>query len=118
MQPEPLPDAPQLEAGRGGFLCSVRARSRGGRLPVRGVGVGLSMDHEFDGTSLELVGVFHWHEASGRVWRPVAMTSLRTALLFFFEAFLYCLAYFVVGSVRVAIDRSLPMVSEGPPFRG
>ncbi|PCC51706.1 hypothetical protein CIK62_01555 [Brevibacterium aurantiacum] len=38
--------------------------------------------------------------------------------MFFFEAFLYSLAYFVVISARVAIDSSLPIASEGPPFRG
>lgn len=47
-----------------------------------------------------------------------AMISLRTALLFFFEAFLSSLAYFVVIYVRVAIDSSLPIASKGPPFRG
>src|SRR5699024_2097664 len=29
---------------------------------IRGVRIGLGMDDEFDGTSLEFVGVFHWQE--------------------------------------------------------
>lgn len=56
--------------------------------------------------------------ALSRVQPVTATTSPSTAPLVFFVAFLYALAYFVVISARVAIDSSLPIVSEGPPFRG
>lgn len=46
---------------QGLFTQAEFVRDTGDR-SVRGVGVGLGMDDELDGTSLEFVGVFHWQE--------------------------------------------------------
>src|SRR5699024_3943186 len=45
-----------------GFFAQPEFVRYAGDRSVRGVRIGLGMDDELDGTSLEFVGVFHWQE--------------------------------------------------------
>jgi hypothetical protein len=45
-----------------GFFAQTELVRDTGDRSVRGVRIGLGMDDELDGTSLEFVGVFHWQE--------------------------------------------------------
>lgn len=46
------------------FLAQTKCVNHTDSRPVRGFGVELSNNDELDGTSLEFVGAFHWHEGT------------------------------------------------------
>lgn len=45
-----------------GLFAQTELAGDTGDCPVRRLRIGLSMNDEFDGASLEFVGVFHWQE--------------------------------------------------------
>src|SRR5699024_8910678 len=53
-----------------GFFAQTELVRDAGDRPVRGVRIGLGVDDELDGTSLEFVGVFHWQERNSFFQSP------------------------------------------------